>query len=60
MRIPTLRTLQYDKSKKLEEKGIHNWFAWYPVEADGYIVWLRHIERGWNHLYGKYTYWEKE
>jgi hypothetical protein len=31
--------------------GWYRWFAWYPVEVNGYIVWLEYVERLW------YTNW---
>ena len=25
----------------------HNWFAWHPIEIDGYYHWLKTVERKW-------------
>ncbi len=33
----------------------HWWFAWYPIEIDGYIVWLQIVlraqDQSWVHRY---------
>jgi hypothetical protein len=42
------RDKEAEKEKIREAiKKWHNWFAWHPVNIDGYYHWLKTVERKW-------------